>query len=156
MCRVPALSLSCTDACTAPRAGTVGVLLRPKAVLNEPVASPKRGLCRWLKNVFLPRPVLTVHVPFDQTGRGATFNLFRESEQWLWDWLVDGNIAVSSPNVRAKVEAECRWAVTAMESRLELPLTFPGFAEIPERMKRLSGWPWQPTARNPKLTLDEI
>jgi hypothetical protein len=113
----------------------------------------RAGLRSWFKGVLRQRPVLTTHVALEATGRGATFHLYNESDQWLWEWSVDADVSPPDSPVRDRLEAECHWAVAAMESRLTLPRTFPHLAEIPDGMKRLPGWPWDVTAPNPDLAV---
>lgn len=103
---------------------------------------------RWIRGIFRPRPLVTVHVALEQTGRGATFHLYKEFDRWMWDWSAD-ELASPTPDVAARVEAECRWAISAMEQRLNLPLTFPQFAEIPEGLQRCPGWPWDRESEGP-------
>jgi hypothetical protein len=105
---------------------------------------------RWLKRLVRQKPVLAVHVALEPTGKGASFVLFKTSGGWVWNWSTK-ELAASTPAVAARIEQECRYAMTAMEERLRLPLTYPDFAEIPEGMQRLPGWPWDAESDGPEL-----
>jgi hypothetical protein len=117
---------------------------------SSPVTSPW-SVRSWVKWFRPPRPVLTVHVSLDNTGRGATFSLYRESDQWEWDWTLDKDMGAPAPYWAAKTEIKCRYAIAAMEERLDLPRTFPLFADIPDVMKRLPNWPWDPETEGPPV-----
>jgi hypothetical protein len=104
--------------------------------LNLPMASPWR-LRSWVQRFRRPRPVLTAHVSFDETGRGATFSLYRESDRWAWDWIADKGMTPPDPYWVATMETKSRYAIAAMEDRLDLPRTFPLFANIPDALRAL-------------------
>ena len=105
---------------------------------------------RWIKDVLRRQPALTVDVALEPTGRGASFHLYKTPKGFVWDWSAL-ELAAPTPAAAARIQAECRYAIAAMEARLGLPLTYPDFAEIPEGMRGLPGWPWDPESEDPHL-----